>query len=66
MPDSEQQTHATFDLLSLPAPAAFTNPGSMARTVNPLAASRPTYWWFNEVSRLVYKPGVLTAYDLYV
>jgi hypothetical protein len=44
-------------LLQPPFHAAFTNPSSVARTVHPLPASRPTYWWVNEVTRLINKPG---------
>jgi len=36
---------------------AFTNPNRLQRAVEPLPASRPTYWWFNEVTRLVTNPG---------
>lgn len=38
--------------------AAFTSPDSIKRVVEPLTASRPTYWWFNEVARLLTQPGV--------
>eukprot|EP00775_Hariotina_reticulata_P007119 gene7120-7333_t len=42
--------------------AVLTNPSQVRQVITPLASSRPTYWWWNEVARLVMNVGYLPEF----